>query len=175
MLAVVAAAAYTMRTRPEAPTPTPGLVITATPVAQETPTSVITATPVSQDTPSPWRNPSGKLVKTPSGLQYQIFRAGQGVVAKSGQKVRVHYSGRFVDGVPFDSSLDRGEPFEFNLGQGMVIKGWDEGVAGMKVGERRRLTIPPAQAYGELGAGAAIPPNSTLIFDVELLSVGGQP
>jgi peptidylprolyl isomerase len=110
--------------------------------------------------------------KTASGLKYAILKPGTGATAKAGDRVGVHYTGWLTDGTKFDSSLDRNQPFKFTLGQGMVIKGWDEGVQGMKVGEKRQLVIPPDLAYGERGVGP-IPPNSTLIFDVELLETGG--
>ena len=111
------------------------------------------------------------MVTTASGLQYQILQAGNGAEAKAGQKVSVHYTGWLTNGTKFDSSVDRGQPFDFLLGAGQVIKGWDEGVAGMKVGEKRKLTIPASLGYGERGAGGVIPPNATLVFDVELLGV----
>jgi FKBP-type peptidyl-prolyl cis-trans isomerase FkpA len=114
---------------------------------------------------------SGKGTKTASGLQYWDLKKGTGAVAKAGDSVKVHYTGWLTDGKKFDSSLDRGEPFAFKLGAGMVIKGWDEGVAGMKVGGKRQLKIPPELGYGAGGAGAVIPPNATLVFDVELLGV----
>jgi FKBP-type peptidyl-prolyl cis-trans isomerase FkpA len=114
---------------------------------------------------------SGKGTTTPSGLKYWDLKKGTGAVAKKGDVVKVHYTGWLTDGKKFDSSLDRGEPFAFKLGAGMVIKGWDEGVAGMKVGGKRQLRIPPDLGYGADGAGAAIPPNATLVFDVELLAV----
>jgi FKBP-type peptidyl-prolyl cis-trans isomerase len=114
---------------------------------------------------------TGKPTKTASGLQYWELKKGTGAVAKAGQTVKVHYTGWLTDGKKFDSSVDRNEPFEFKLGAGMVIKGWDEGVAGMKVGGKRQLRIPPDLGYGAHGAGGAIPPNATLVFDVELLGV----
>jgi len=96
---------------------------------------------------------------------------GKGVEAKAGDRVSVHYTGTLTDGTKFDSSVDRGTPFEFDLGAGEVIAGWDQGVAGMKVGGKRTLTIPSHLAYGERGAGSIIPPNATLIFEVELLDI----
>jgi peptidylprolyl isomerase len=111
------------------------------------------------------------LQSTPSGLQYAIDQPGTGAQPQAGQTVTVHYTGWLTDGTKFDSSRDRGEPFEFTLGQGEVIQGWDEGVADMKIGEKRTLVLPPALGYGERGAGGAIPPNATLVFKVELLGV----
>ena len=112
---------------------------------------------------------------TPSGLQYQDTVTGDGTEATAGRYVRVHYTGwLFKDGergAKFDSSRDRGQPFEFDLGAGMVIRGWDEGVAGMKVGGQRTLRIPSELGYGARGAGGVIPPNATLEFEVELLAV----
>lgn len=114
-------------------------------------------------------------VTTASGLQYEDTTIGTGAEAKAGQQVRVHYTGwLFNDGTQggkFDSSKDRGQPFSFGLGGGQVIKGWDEGVQGMKVGGTRRLIIPAALGYGARGAGGVIPPNATLLFEVELLGV----
>jgi peptidylprolyl isomerase len=115
---------------------------------------------------------NGQPTTTASGLQYWDIVVGTGATAVPGKSVKVHYSGFLTNGQKFDSSRDRGEPFLFPLGAGQVIKGWDEGVAGMKVGGQRQLRIPPALGYGAAGAGGAIPPNATLIFDVELLEVG---
>jgi FKBP-type peptidyl-prolyl cis-trans isomerase len=112
-----------------------------------------------------------EVITTASGLKYADEKVGDGAEAKKGQVVRVHYTGYLTNGTKFDSSRDRGEPFEFKLGAGMVIKGWDEGVAGMKVGGKRKLQIPPELGYGKRGAGKVIPPDAELIFDVELLEV----
>src|SRR3989454_3334134 len=110
-------------------------------------------------------------IKTPSGLTIEDLVVGTGDAANAGQKVSVHYTGWTTDGKKFDSSKDRGQAFSFALGRGEVIRGWDEGVAGMKVGGKRKLTIPPDLGYGARGAGGAIPPNATLLFEVELLGV----
>lgn len=109
---------------------------------------------------------------TKDGFTIEDLRVGDGPVAKAGKMVTVHYRGTLADGTVFDESYKRGQPFQFNLGAGQVIKGWDQGVAGMKVGGKRKLVIPPALAYGDAGAGGVIPPNSTLTFEVELLGVG---
>ena len=115
------------------------------------------------------------MTKTSSGLQYEDTQAGTGASPARGQTCVMHYTGWLwvngAKGAKFDSSVDRGKPFEFPIGQGRVIKGWDEGVATMKVGGKRTLIIPPALGYGARGAGGVIPPNATLMFDVELLAV----
>jgi len=110
-------------------------------------------------------------MKTASGLEYIEVEPGTGAQAVSGKTVSVHYTGKFQDGKVFDSSVSRGEPIKFPLGAGRVIKGWDEGIALMKEGGKAQLVIPPHLAYGESGAGGVIPPNATLVFDVELVSV----
>jgi FKBP-type peptidyl-prolyl cis-trans isomerase len=115
---------------------------------------------------------TGKAKSTSSGLQYWDLKQGTGATASTGKTVSVHYTGWLAkDGKKFDSSVDRGQPFMFQLGAGQVIKGWDEGVSGMKVGGKRQLRIPPDLGYGARGAGGVIPGNATLIFDVELLAV----
>ena len=110
-------------------------------------------------------------IKTPSGLVIEDLVVGDGDAASAGQRVSVHYTGWLTNGSKFDSSKDRGQPFTFSLGRGEVIRGWDEGVTGMKVGGKRKLTIPPDLGYGARGAGGVIPPNATLLFEVELLAV----
>jgi len=111
-------------------------------------------------------------IKTASGLQIEELVVGTGAAAAAGQKVSVHYTGWLTNGTKFDSSKDRKEAFAFRLGKGHVIRGWDEGVQGMKVGGKRKLTIPPELGYGARGAGGVIPPNATLVFEVEMLAVG---
>ncbi|OHC64437.1 MAG: peptidylprolyl isomerase [Rhodocyclales bacterium RIFCSPLOWO2_02_FULL_63_24] len=110
-------------------------------------------------------------ITTASGLVIEELVVGDGAEASAGQMVSVHYTGWLTDGSKFDSSKDRNEPFEFSLGGRQVIAGWDEGVQGMKIGGTRKLTIPPALGYGARGAGGVIPPNATLVFEVELLGL----
>jgi FKBP-type peptidyl-prolyl cis-trans isomerase FkpA len=110
-------------------------------------------------------------ITTATGLVYEEVVVGSGGEAVAGNHVTVHYTGWLTDGTKFDSSKDRGDPFRFSLGAGQVIAGWDQGVAGMKVGGTRKLTIPPQLGYGARGAGGVIPPNATLVFEVELLAV----
>ncbi len=111
------------------------------------------------------------MTTTPSGLEYEDITLGSGETAQAGQFVTVHYTGWLTDGSKFDSSKDRNDPFQFELGGGQVIRGWDEGVQGMQVGGVRKLTIPASLGYGARGAGGVIPPNATLVFEVELLAV----
>ena len=112
-----------------------------------------------------------QTVTTESGLTYLDMTVGTGRLVELGDTASVHYTGWLADGKKFDSSVDRKEPFSFRLGAGQVIKGWDEGVTGMKIGGKRKLTIPPQLGYGTRGAGGVIPPNATLTFDVELLDL----
>src|ERR1700683_1896927 len=140
---------------------------------------LVTAAAVAQTAASKPKTPNtnaptkvtGDGVKTDSGLQYWEIRVGPGEVAKEGSHVRVHYTGWLTSGKKFDSSVDAGKPFDFTIGNGEVIKGWEIGVAGMKVGGKRQLRIPPALGYGAEGYPGAIPANATLIFDVQLLNV----
>ena len=113
----------------------------------------------------------GQMHKLANGLQYEDLAVGSGKMAEPGMNVSVHYTGWLTTGEKFDSSVDRGQPFKFQLGAGQVIRGWDEGVKGMRIGGKRKLTIPPDLGYGARGAGGVIPPNATLVFDVELLDV----
>jgi FKBP-type peptidyl-prolyl cis-trans isomerase len=119
------------------------------------------------------RGGASNQVHSASGLSYSVLETGDsaGRAAVSGDTVSVHYTGWLLDGTKFDSSRDRGQPFVFRLGAGQVIKGWDEGVSGMHIGEQRKLMIPANLAYGDRGAVGAIPPNATLVFDVELLAI----
>ena len=153
----------------------------AVPPGEVTPAPVATPDPVAA-TPDPaignalttptnsTITPTPNIATLPGGTQYEDLQIGHGEEARPGQQVVVHYTGTLVDGTKFDSSRDRNEPFTFGLGAGQVIKGWDAGVAGMKVGGRRKLTIPADQGYGPRDMGV-IPPNSTLLFDVELIAV----
>lgn len=137
--------------------------------------SLITSpTPGESASPDAMTEPAGEVMTTQEGLQYQDIVVGAGAEAKAGDVVAVHYTGWLTDGTKFDSSLDRGEPFVFQVGAGQVIQGWDLGVAGIKIGGKRKLTIPPQLGYGERGAGGVIPPNATLVFEVELLGIQGQ-
>jgi peptidylprolyl isomerase len=136
------------------------------PADEKTQTTAPAATPEKKES---------KMVTTPSGLKYEDTKEGTGPSPKNGQKCSMHYTGWLWEndakGKKFDSSLDRGQPFEFRIGKGEVIRGWDEGVATMKVGGKRTLIIPPNLGYGSRGAAGAIPPNATLAFEVELLGV----
>ena len=132
---------------------------------------VIVAATAFADTSAPSSTKGIKSVVLPDGLEYFELRKGTGAEAKPGTTVKVHYTGWLTNGKKFDSSMDRHEPIEFPLGAGKVIKGWDEGIVGMKVGGRRQLHIPAKLGYGETGAGDAIPPNADLVFDCALVDV----
>lgn len=119
--------------------------------------------------PTPQSQQPGNLITTDSGLQFEDLLVGRGPNARYGQTVTVHYTGWLTNGTKFDSSLDKGQPFQFVLGAGEVIKGWDEGVSTMRIGGKRRLIIPPQLGYGDRGAGGVIPPGATLVFEVDLL------
>src|SRR5262245_27843941 len=135
-----------------------------------TKTAAGSSTSAASQTASSAGSPTG-AVTLPDGLKYEDLKVGDGALAEEGHKVDVHYTGWLTDGTKFDSSLDRGKPFSFTLGGGNVIRGWDEGVKGMRVGGKRKLTIPPDLGYGASGAAGVIPPNATLVFEVELLGV----
>ena len=126
-----------------------------------------------ETTEEPTTDMAENMTKTESGLMYEDLEVGTGALPTAGQAVTVHYTGTLESGEKFDSSRDRNRPFSFTIGVGQVIKGWDEGVATMRVGGRRKLVIPPDLGYGARGAGGVIPPNATLTFDVELIRVGG--
>jgi len=132
------------------------------------PSTIIAQSPITQETMTMNLD---NAIATPSGLKYIDTEVGTGDSPTTGQTVKVHYTGTLTDGKKFDSSVDRGQPFSFKIGVGQVIKGWDEGVATMKVGGKRTLIIPPDLGYGERGAGGVIPGNATLLFDVELLGI----
>lgn len=157
MLLLVLFVAATLAGCASAPAPTP-----PTPAAAVTPAPAAAVPAVA----------GVKEVTTSSGLKYVDLIVGDGAPAEDGMTVAVHYTGWLTDGTKFDSSHDRGDqPFAFQLGAGQVIRGWDEGVRGMRVGGKRKLTIPPDLGYGERGAGGVIPPNATLVFEVEFVSV----
>src|SRR5262245_5871367 len=137
-----------------------------------TTTPSTSSAPAATTSSTPGEATTGPEVTLSGGLKYVDIKVGDGAVAESGQPVSVHYTGWLVDGTKFDSSVDRGQPFKFTLGAGNVIRGWDEGVKGMRVGGKRKLTIPPDMGYGANGYPPVIPPNATLVFDVELLGVG---
>lgn len=165
----VTLAACTAKDQTSDATTIPAEDMTATAAAGTTPDAAAAATPEPTGAQMDTFAMPASLEKSPSGLQYSIDRAGTGAQPRSGQTVSVHYTGWLTDGTKFDSSRDRGTAFEFPLGQGRVIRGWDEGVAAMKMGEVRTLVIPPDLGYGARGAGGVIPPNATLVFKVELL------
>jgi FKBP-type peptidyl-prolyl cis-trans isomerase len=153
------------------------VTVTLLPACKDTPKDATKQeTPVVEKVEIKQEDKMTKTINTDSGLKYEIIKESDSAeIAKKGDTVSVHYTGWLEEngkqGKKFDSSVDRGEPFEFALGAGHVIAGWDQGVAGMKVGEKRKLIIPSELGYGRRGAGAVIPPNATLIFDVELLEI----
>jgi peptidylprolyl isomerase len=156
----------------ETPTPLP----TATPVPEPTATAEPAASAAGQDSAASATEftsqfLTGDVKTTASGLQYIMVEEGSGPTPQPGDLVQVHYAGKLADGTEFDSSYKRNEPIQFPLGQGMVIPGWEEGIALLKVGSKARLIIPPELAYGERGAGGVIPPNATLYFEVELVGI----
>lgn len=138
---------------------------------QSQPEEPQTTTPTEQPAPETPAPDASTETSEVTELKIEDLQVGTGAEAKQGDTVTVHYTGWLTDGTKFDSSLDSGQPFTFRLGAGEVIPGWDQGVEGMKVGGKRKLTIPPQLGYGAQGAGGVIPPNATLVFDVELLSV----
>ena len=146
---------------------------TATPLAVQPTGAAVAPAPAADATgaAAPGGTGTEAKVTTASGLSYDDIKKGTGASPNPGQTAVVHYTGWLTDGKKFDSSRDRGQPFRFRVGQGQVIKGWDEGVATMQVGGVRKLTIPPQLGYGAAGAGGVIPPNATLVFEVELLGV----
>ena len=142
------------------------------PVDLYSPSASPTASATATMSPTPISSPAGKLTKLSDGLEIQDEVIGQGAAAKAGDTIAVQYTGTLSNGTKFDSSYDHGQPFSFQLGAGQVIKGWDEGVAGMKVGGKRKLVIPPSLGYGSQNIGnGLIPPNSTLLFEIELVAI----
>ncbi len=147
------------------------LVAVAIPACSQNETKSGGEQPATGQAPKADKAPAAGMITTPSGLAYQDLVPGSGPTPTAGKLVRVHYTGWLQDGTKFDSSMDSGQPFEFPIGTGQVIPGWDEGVMTMKVGGKRKLVVPPQLGYGARGAGGVIPPNATLTFEVILLDV----
>jgi FKBP-type peptidyl-prolyl cis-trans isomerase len=167
VLAAAALSACSKLTEPPRPEPFQGETPTTT-GADQKPAQAPSAAPTPTPAPTPAQPPPDPNAK----LEIKDLTVGKGPEAKAGDSVKVHYVGTLLNGEEFDASKKHGtEPFQFDLGKGRVIKGWDDGVAGMKVGGKRKLTIPPHLGYGARGAGAKIPPNSTLVFEVELVEI----
>ena len=167
VVVLVPALACSKLTAPPSPEPISSDTVTAASAAPPTSATAVasaSARPTASAAPEPPPNPNAKVT-------VKDLVVGKGKEAKAGDKVSVHYVGTLMDGKEFDSSRKHGQPFDFTLGQGQVIKGWDQGVVGMKVGGKRKLTIPPELAYGSRGVPGAIPPSSTLVFEVELLGI----
>lgn len=167
-LGVMAALAGCKEQEKSTSTSTSTTTSTSTAAPAATPTEHASMTPPAQ-APNP--SSANDTITTASGLKYLILKVGDGAIATKGMTAVVHYTGWLTNGTKFDSSVDRGQPFPVQLGAGRVIQGWEEGLDGMRVGEKRKLIIPPQLGYGAQGAGGVIPPDATLIFDVELLSV----
>ena len=166
-LAGCAGQSKTTSSAPPATTQSTSSSTTSTPTTPTTSSSTTTTGAASSTDAAT----AGKEITMPNGLKYVDMKVGDGQLAETGMTAQVHYTGWLTDGTKFDSSVDRGQPFSFKLGAGQVIRGWDEGVKGMRVGGKRKLTIPPDLGYGAAGAGGVIPPNATLVFDVELLGL----
>lgn len=150
----------------------PAAVTTTVETASLLENSMLVASADTSDTSGNTAKENANVIETESGLKYVDVEVGTGATPQPGQTVVVHYTGTLEDGTKFDSSRDRNSPFSFKIGMGQVIQGWDEGLSTMRVGGKRQLIIPPELGYGARGAGGVIPPNATLLFDVELLRIG---
>ena len=164
-LALAVTASSCQQSKGGAPSATSGSGATSSTGTTSTTTTTSSQTTATTETAGP------REITMPNGLKYVDLKVGDGAVAESGMSATVHYTGWLTDGTKFDSSVDSGKPFSFKIDGGQVIHGWDEGVKGMRVGGKRKLTIPPDLGYGARGAGGVIPPNATLVFDVELIEL----